>query len=79
MAAKKLKPARDEDSEMDSFQCYGMDDMERITTYDRKSLERFRREGVLKTRKLNGGKVVSTKKWIIEFLESISDDGPLEF
>lgn len=64
---------------MEGFQCYTLDQTEKITTYDRKSLEKFVREGVLKTRKLNNGKRITTKKWIIEFLDSISDDGPLEF
>lgn len=78
MGAKKLKQNSQLD-ELDNFRCYTMADSERITTYDIKTLEKFRREGLFKTRKLNGGKVVTTKKWLIEFLDSISDEGPLEF
>lgn len=80
MAAKKLKhETKTQMDELENFRCYTMADVEKITTYDIKTLEKFGREGTFKSRKLNGGKRVTTKKWIIEFLDSISDNGPLEF
>lgn len=75
MGAKQIS----ENEELDKFKLYTMADTERITTYSQKALDAFRRDGRFKTRKLNGGKVVTTKKWIVEFLNAISDEGPLEF
>lgn len=76
MGAKKLP---EKTNKMEKFKLYTMDEVAHLTTYDRRTIDRFSGEGTLKTRKLNGGRRVTTMKWIMEFLNSLSDDGPLEF
>lgn len=48
------------------------------TTYHVKSIERFAREGRLKSIRINGKRVV-TLKALNDFLESSVEDGKLEF
>jgi excisionase family DNA binding protein len=68
MGAKKLP---------DELEFMSIGDIAERTTYHKKSIERFIREGRLKTVKINGRRLI-TRRAFIEFLQSSLSDGELK-
>lgn len=71
MAAKKVAIAPE-------LQLLSLKDAAGLTRYHLKSIERFAREGQLKTVKIRGRRL-TTKAYIQEFLETSLEEGVLEF